>query len=49
MHFESDAEGKSLIIGGVINGKSTGSFTDELRDDAQRATDSCPVNAITIK
>jgi ferredoxin len=48
-HFEGDSEGKSQIIGGVTNGKSKGSFTDDLQDDAKRACDSCPTKAITIK
>jgi ferredoxin len=48
-HFESDAVGKSLVVGGISNGKSKGLFTDELQEDAQRATDSCPIRAISIK
>lgn len=47
-HFESDSAGKSQIIGGTTNGTSVGSFED-LKEDAQRAADSCPVTAITIK
>lgn len=47
-HYESDAEGKSYVHDGKKNGTSTGSFDDDLRDDAQRAADSCPVTVITI-
>ena len=46
-HFEGDAGGKSHVLGGATNGKSAGSFED-LREDAQRAADSCPVTAITL-
>ena len=47
-HYEGDTEGKSRVSRGESNGKSTGSFEDDLKDDAQRAADSCPVTAITI-
>jgi ferredoxin len=47
-HFESDASGKSQVIGGITNGTSVGAF-ENLKEDAQRAADSCPVTAITIK
>jgi ferredoxin len=47
-HYESDSSGKSQVIGGTTNGTSVGTFKD-LKDDAQRAADSCPVSAITIK
>ncbi len=48
-HFEGDSEGRSRVLGGEGDGKSTGSFGDGLRDDARRAADSCPVSAITVK
>jgi ferredoxin len=48
-HFESDSDGKSLVISGKTNGKLIGSFNDELQEEAQRATDSCPTKAISIK
>jgi ferredoxin len=48
-HFESDAVGKSLVVGGNSNGKYNGLFTDELQEDVQRAIDSCPTKAISIK
>ncbi len=47
-HFESDAEGKSKVIGGTANGKSTGSFDDEKLAEAQTAADACPVSVISI-
>lgn len=47
-HFEGNAEGKSIVHGGETNGKSSGTFDDGLRDDAQRAADSCPVTAINL-
>ena len=47
-HFESDSEGKSNVIGGTTNGKSTGNFDDEKMADAQAAADSCPVSVITV-
>ncbi len=47
-HYESDSAGKSQVIGGTTNGTSVGSFEDQ-KEDAQRAADSCPVTAITIK
>jgi ferredoxin len=48
-HFEGNENGKSQVIGGETNGKTNGIFNDELRNDAQRAVDSCPVSAITIE
>jgi ferredoxin len=47
-HFEGDAAGKSQVLGGKTNGRSTGSLDDDLKEDAQRAADSCPVAAITV-
>ncbi len=47
-HFESDADGKSQVIGGTTNGKSVGTFEDEKIVEAQAAADSCPVSVITI-
>jgi ferredoxin len=47
-HYESDSSGKSQVIEGTTNGTSVGIF-EGLKDDAQRAADSCPVSAITLK
>ena len=47
-HFESDPEGKSKVIGGKSNGRSTGNFDDSKIADAQAAEGSCPVNAIKV-
>ncbi len=47
-HFEGDAEGKSNVKGGTTNGKSTGTFDDELMVQAQAAADACPVSVITV-
>ncbi len=47
-HYEGDSEGKSKVIGGKSNGKSVGTFNDDAKTDAQRASDSCPVSAITV-
>jgi ferredoxin len=47
-HFESDAEGKSKVVGGQSNGKSTGSFEDKSIDEAQVAESSCPVSVIKV-
>lgn len=47
-HFESDAEGKSKVIGGASNGKSEGSFEDNKIKDAQEAELSCPVSVIKV-
>jgi ferredoxin len=47
-HFESDAEGKSKVVGGKSNGRSTGSFDDSKIADAQAAESSCPVGAIRV-
>jgi ferredoxin len=48
-HFESDPDGKSTVVGGTINGKSTGTFDDEKIIEAQAAADGCPVSVITVK
>jgi ferredoxin len=48
-HYESDAEGKSMVIDGTTNGVSSGTFDDGLIDDARRAESSCPMNAIIVK
>ena len=47
-HFESDLEGKSKVVSGQSNGKSTGSFDDKSIDEAQVAEFSCPVSVIKI-
>ncbi|MGB8779176.1 MAG: ferredoxin [Candidatus Bathyarchaeia archaeon] len=47
-HFESDAEGKSKVVGGKSNGRSTGSFDDSKIADAQAAECSCPVSVIKV-
>jgi ferredoxin len=48
IHFESDSEGKSNVVGGTTNGKSVGTFEDEKISEAQAAADSCPVCVITV-
>ncbi len=47
-HYESDASGKSQVIGGTTNGTSEGTFEDEKIAEAQTAADSCPVSVITV-
>jgi ferredoxin len=47
-HFLGDDEGKSNVVGGKTNGKSTGSFEDESISEAQAAESSCPVSVIRI-
>jgi len=47
-HFVGDNEGKSKIVGGKSNGKSTGSFEDESIGEAQAAESSCPVSVIKV-
>lgn len=47
-HFESDSDGKSKVVKGQSNGKSTGNFEDELISDAQSAESSCPVSVIKV-
>jgi len=47
-HFESDPYGKSKVVGGVSNGKSTGTFNDSDNENAQTAANSCPVSVITV-
>jgi len=47
-HFESDSEGKSKVVGGTSNGKSTGSFEDQLISQAEAAESSCPVSVIRV-
>ena len=47
-HFESTDEGKSKVVDGASNGKSTGSFDDDKIADAKVAADACPVQAITV-
>ena len=47
-HFESDPEGKSKVVGGTGNGKSTGTFDDEKMSEAENAASSCPVSVITV-
>ena len=48
-HFENDAEGMSMVIGGTTNGVSIGTFDDSLINDSRRAESSCPINAIIVK
>ena len=48
VHFEGDSEGKSRVVGGTSNGRSTGSFDDSKIADAQAAEGSCPVSVIKI-
>jgi len=47
-HYESDAAGKSQVVGGTTNGTSEGTFDDEKMAEAQAAADSCPVSVITV-
>ena len=47
-HFVGDDEGKSKVVGGKSNGKSTGSFEDESIGEAQAAESSCPVSVIKV-
>jgi len=48
VHYESDPEGKSKVVGGKSNGRSTGDFDDSQIADAQAAEGSCPVSAIKV-
>jgi len=48
IHFESDSDGKSQVIGGTTNGKSVGIFNDDKMTEAQAAADACPVSVITV-
>jgi len=48
VHFESDSEGKSKVVGGKSNGRSTGNFDDSKIAEAQAAEASCPVSAIKV-
>lgn len=47
-HFESDSEGKSKVVGGISNGRSTSTFDDSDNENAQTAANSCPVSVITV-
>ncbi len=47
-HYESTSDGKSKVIGGTSNGKSTGEIEDDKIDDARAAETSCPVSVITV-
>ena len=47
-HFEGDSDGKSQVIGGTTNGKSTKIFEDAKMVEAQEVADACPVSAITV-
>lgn len=47
-HFESDVDGRSKVVGGKSNGKSTGSFDDENIEDAKSAAESCPASVIMV-
>ncbi len=47
-HFESTEDGRSKVIGGTVNGKSTGIIDDDKMSNAQAAADSCPVSVITV-
>jgi ferredoxin len=47
-HYEGDADGKSKVVGGTSNGKSTGNFDDEKITDARGAEGACPVSVITV-
>ncbi len=47
-HFEADDEKKSKVVGGTSNGKSEGTFDDDMFEDARTAADACPVVVITV-
>lgn len=47
-HFEGDYEGKSKVVGGVSNGKSSGDFNDDKMVLDQDAEAACPVSAIRV-
>jgi ferredoxin len=47
-HFESDADGKSRVVGGTSNGRSTGGFNDSKVVEAEAAASSCPVSVIKV-
>jgi ferredoxin len=47
-HFENTEDGRSKIVGGTTNGKSTGTIDDDKIAEAQAAADSCPVSVITV-
>lgn len=48
VHFEGDSEGKSKVVGGTSNGKSTGTFNDEKFAEVEAAADSCAVSVIKV-
>ncbi len=48
VHFMGDSEGKSLVVGGTKDGKSTGTFDDDLIIEAKTAADACCVSAISV-
>jgi ferredoxin len=48
-HFESDEEGKSIVVRGETEGsKSSGTFEDDEMEMALEAEESCPVSVITV-
>ncbi len=47
-HFESTEDGRSKVVGGTTNGKSVGAVDDEKIEEAQAASDACPVSVITL-
>ena len=48
-HFESDDEGKSMVVNGETDASgSSGVFDDEAVEEAREAEDSCPVSVITV-
>ena len=48
-HFEPDEEGKSMVVGGETDEKSSsGVFDDDDIETAQDAEDSCPVSIILV-
>ena len=48
IHLEGDSEGKSRVVDGTSNGRSTGSFDDSKIADAQEAEGSCPASVIKV-
>ena len=48
LHYESTSDGKSKVVGGTSNGKSTGEIDDDKIDDAKAAEAACPVSVIKV-
>ncbi len=48
LHFEGTSDGKSKVVGGTSNGKSTAEIDDDKIDDARAAEQACPVCVIVV-